>query len=951
MALDRWRRIEALFDEAAALPAGERAAFLSRACGADLALRSEVESLLAADDKAADFLAQPVVSAAAPPPSAASLVGRRIGHYRVEAKIGEGGMSTVYLAVRADDVYQQRVALKVVGYGAERSDLATRFRAERQILASLDHPGIARLLDGGATDDGRPYLIMEYIEGVPLDQYCDQHRLGIEARVDLFRQVCAAVQYAHQNLVVHRDIKPSNILVNADGVPCLLDFGIAKLLEGAELPGAIEATMTGQRLMTPQYASPEQVEGGAITTATDVYSLGVLLYVLLTGHLPYRLPGTTPDSLQRAVVEQDPERPSTAIRRGTGEGSRRPSERVAGEGPTQEALSEARGLRPQQLRRRLRGDLDNIVLMALRKEPERRYASVGLLSEDLRRYLEHLPVAAQPDTLGYRARKFVIRHKAGVGAAAIGLAMILGLAATMTVQAVRLGHQRDEIRDERDKALEVRRFLEEVFSGSDPSETRGETVTAREILDKGAARVMAKLEGQPETQAALALTIGKVYVSLGLSDHAEPLLQQSLALQMQLHGERHLDVADSLLVISVLNQNRGDFSKAEAAQRKALAIQRGLLAEGDARLGDTLTDLSVTLLSMAKYAEAEAVVREALALHRQSSGTQEGVAYDLNNLGSVLRRTGKLSEAEAVYREALTVARRIFGPAHPQLTRTINNLAVVLKDEGDLAGAEPLMREALEMTRKLYGEEHPDVALQLSNLASMLGARGDTDAWVAMARQALEMRRKLFGPDHEQVAMSLDNLGNALEEKRDFATARVLYEDALRIQRKVYGNVHPRVAQVLGDLAEMFLTQGDHASAEPLAREAMEIRRKKLGVDHPDFGTALMTLGSIRLAAHPDHPDDEAEEYLRRALGVLSRALPAGHWRIAEVQSRLGVCLTARQKAVEAEPLLVGGYEGLLRGRGAQSAKTVAALERLIAFYDGQGKTATATAYRTKLSR
>src|SRR4029079_13989309 len=234
----------------------------------------------------------------------ASLVGQRVGHYRVEARLGEGGMSTVYLAVRADDAYQQQVALKVLGYGAERTDLAARFRAERQILASLDHPGIARLIDGGTTDDGRPYLVMEDIEGVPLGQYCDQHRLGRDARIDLFREVCSAVQYAHQNLVVHRDIKPSNILVDSRGVPCLLDFGIAKLLEGAEVPGSVEATMTGQRLMTPQYASPEQMEGGAITTATDVYSLGVLLYVLLTGHLPYRVPTVGGDALRRAVVEQ-----------------------------------------------------------------------------------------------------------------------------------------------------------------------------------------------------------------------------------------------------------------------------------------------------------------------------------------------------------------------------------------------------------------------------------------------------------------------------------------------------------------------------------------------------------------------------------------------------------------------------------------------------------------------
>jgi serine/threonine-protein kinase len=934
----RWRRIESLFDEAAALPAAERGVFLAGACGGDLEMRREVDSLLAADEKAQGFLARPVAltAAAAPPaPPPPSLVGRRIGQYRVEAKIGEGGMSTVYLAVRADHAYQQKVALKVLGYGADRADLAARFRSERQILASLEHPGIARLLDGGSTDDGRPYLVMEYIEGAPLDQYCDGRRLGLEARIDLFRQVCAAVEYAHQNLVVHRDLKPSNILVDAGGVPRLLDFGIAKLLDGAALPGGLDATRTGQRLMTPQYASPEQVEGGPVTTASDVYSLGVLLYVLLTGHLPYRLAGTGSDVLPRAVVDQAPERPSTAIGRRTREGEARPTESVAGDGPTQEALSEARGLRPPQLRRKLRGDLDNIVLMALRKEPPRRYASVALLSEDLRRYRDRLPVAAQPDTVAYRARKFVGRHTAGVAAAATALALIVGLAASMTVQAVRLARQRDEIRAERDKALEVRGFLEEVFAGSDPGEARGEAVTARELLDKGAARVMAKLEDQPETQAALALAIGKVYLSLGLSDRADPLLRRSLAGRQRLHGDSHPDVAESLLALSVLDLNRGDFARAETSQRRALDIQRRLLGADDRKIGDTLTDLSVTLLSRAKYPQAEAAVREALALHRRAPGGEEAVAYDLNNLASVLRRTGRLAEAEAVYRDALPAARAAFGPAHPQLARTINNLAVVLKDRGDLAGAEPLLREALAMSRKLYGEEHPDVALQLNNLAALRGERGDDDEWVALAGQALEMRRRLFGPDHEQVATSLVNLGEALEQKGDRAGARARHEEALRIQRKALGDQHPRCAIALTNLAELSLAEGALARAAALARESLEIRRKALRPDHPDLGSSLVTLGAIRSAVEPG---EEAEALLREGLAILSGALPAGHWRTAEAKSRLGAGLAARGKAAEAEPLLVEGYEGVLAGRGAGSARTAAARARLAAFQEGAGK-------------
>jgi serine/threonine-protein kinase len=911
-----WRQIEALFHEASGLPAPEQAVFLARSCGADPAVRAEVESLLEADRRAAGFLGLPAV-AATPTPPPASLVGRRVGQYRVEAKLGEGGMSTVYLAVRADDAYQKKVALKVLGWGADRSDLSARFRAERQILASLDHPGIARLLDGGATDDGRPYLVMEHIQGVPIDRYCETLGLGLDARIDLFREVCSAVQYAHQNLVVHRDIKPSNILVDARGVPCLLDFGIAKLLEGAEVPGNIEATVTGQRLMTPQYASPEQMEGGAITTATDVYSLGVLLYVLLTGHLPYRATASGSDALRRAVVEQDPQRPSTDASRSA------------------------------QLRRTLRGDLDNIVLMALRKEPGRRYASVALLSEDLRRYRQGLPVTAQPDTLRYRARKFVGRHKAAVAAAALGLAMILGLAGTMTVQATRLARQRDEIRAERDKAVKLTRLLEQVFAGSDPAEARGETLTAREILDKGAARAMDELKDQPEAQAALALVMGRAYQNLGMKERAQPLLQRSLALRRAL-PQSDPAVAESLLAVAALDQDRGEFVAAEAGQREALDILRRVSGEGDPGFADALNDLSATLIARAKYPEAESVLRQALTIHRKAHGdVHQTVAGDLSNLGAVLRKMGRLPQAEASHREALAIGRAVFGPVHPKLARQVNNLAVVLKDQDRLAEAESLAREALGLTRKLYGGEHPDIALQLSNLASILQARGAYEEAVAVARQGLAMRRALFGPDHEQVAMSLGNLGDLLEEKGDLEAAVPLNEEALRIQRKALGAEHPRCAVALTHLADIALARGALGKAESLAREGLEIRRKVLGENHADYGTSLLTLGSIRLAVHPGQ---EAEDLLRRGLAVLAKALPPGHWRVAEAESRLGESLSARQKSVEAEPLLIDGYEGLLRGRGPRSARTVAALRRLVSFHEGQGKAGAAAANRATLA-
>ena len=852
MTPDRWRRVEAIFDEAAAMARPERAAFLDRACGGDAGLRAEVESLLAADADADAFLAEPAMGAG-------SLAGTRLGDYRLEEKIGDGGMSTVYRAVRADDAYEQKVAVKVVRLGGEFAGLQKRFRAERQILASLDHPGIARLLDGGTTADGRPYLVMEHIEGQPLDRYCDERRLGIDARIDLFRQVCAAVQYAHQNLVVHRDLKPSNILVTGDGVPRLLDFGIAKLLESG--PDDAFPTLTGQRMMTPQYASPEQVQGGPITTATDVYSLGVVLYQLLTGRLPYPLAATTAGALERAVVEQEPPRPSVHADR-------------------------------PPLRRKLQGDLDNIVLMALRKEPQRRYATVGLLAEDLRRHREKLPVMARPATVAYRTRRFVERHKVGVAAASLALAVILGLAGTMTVQAIRLARQRDEIRAERDKAQKIAHFVEQVFAGSDPGETRGEEMTARELLDKGAARTLAELQDQPETQSALALVIGRVYERLGLTDRARPLLEQSLATRRALRGEGHVDVAESLLALATLDQSHGAFGAAEARQREAIPILRQALGPQHVRVGDALQDLSSTLIALARYPEAESAVREALAIHRAAQGDSgAAVAADLSNLGSVLRKMGRLPEAEAAHRDALAIGRKVFGPVHPLLNRQINNLAVVLNDQGSYAEGETLAREALAVTRKLYGDRHPDVALQLSNLAAILHGRGDYPAAIATAREALEMRRALFGPENPQVAMSLGSLGDALEKSGDRAAARPLFEEALRIERKVLGPEHPRCAAELNRLAEIALAEGNLGTAEAQAREGLRIREKALGPNHPDVGSSLVTLGSIRLAA--GHRA-EAEETIRRGIALLAAALPKGHRRVAEAEKRLSGAVASR---------------------------------------------------------
>ncbi len=949
----RWQRVEEVFAEVAPLPPAEREERLERLCGGDADLLREVRSLLAADGAAGDFLESPALSeteredlgrAARQAAPVLPAAGWRIGPYRVERRLGQGGMGTVYLAVRDDQEYSQQVAIKVFSSSTDRADLLRRFRSERQILARLEHPNIARLLDGGTTAEGLPYLVMEYVDGEPIDRYCDRRQLGVDARLALVLQVSAAVQYAHQNLVIHRDLKPGNILVAADGNPRLLDFGIAKLLDGTDLPLTMAATRTGQRLMTPQYASPEQVEGGAITTATDVYSLGVLLYLLLTGRLPYRVEGERGGALaiERAVLEQEPERPSTAARETA---AARTGESRPGTGGRSSLFA-----RLSRVRTGIDADLDNIVLLALRKEPARRYASAALLAEDLRRFRAGLPVAARPATLRYRAAKFVRRHRLGVALAAGLLAVILGLAAVSTVQALRLARQRDEIRDERDKAVEVARFLEEVFQVSGPGQARGETVTAREILDQAAARLgaeRAQLDEQPEVEAALATTMGNVYRELGLVDRAQPLLDRSLALRREAFGDRHPQVAESLHALGLLAIVRGELPRAEALHRRALALRRELLGEADPRIAESLNGLGTALLAQADYPAAEQALRQALDLNRRHFGHDHpDVAEGLNNLGLLHKQKGDLEGAEALYREGLRIWRRLYGEKHPALATQLNNLAALQVERGDLAGAEASSRESLAVAHRLYGPEHPEIALQLNNLGSALLLQGKSEEAEPLLRRSLALRRKLLGAEHEQVAMGLNNLGRLLHDRGELAPARPLYEEGLRISQKVFGEEHPRTATALANLAALLAESGDPAAAEPLARRALAARRKILGEAHADTGAALTMLGTLRLNRGAPAA---AEPLLRQGLAVLEAALGGEHWRTADAQSQLGAVLATRGQAAEAEPLLLAGYETLAKVRGAEHRKTAAAARRLVAFHEARGDRRAADQWRARL--
>jgi serine/threonine-protein kinase len=765
---ERWGQVNAVLEGALERPPEERAPFMAAACDGDGELRAEVESLLEFEAESETFIEQPLFGRFTEEGLAE---GQRVGPYQVVREIGRGGMGAVYLAVRADEEFDHRVALKLVGQGTAK-EIVRRFRAERQILAHLDHPNIAKLFDGGTTEDGRPYFVMEYVEGRPIDEACQG--LPLRQRLAMFREVCAAVHFAHQNLVVHRDLKPGNILVTADGAPKLLDFGIAKLLDpGHGDPGMSEL---GLRPMTLFYASPEQVRQETITTASDVYGLGVLLHVLLAGRSPYEAEGRM--ALERAIVEGKTVRPSAA------------------------ATSPAEA-------RRLAGDLDTIVLRAMHPEPGRRYASAEQLAADIQRYLDGLPVLARKDTPGYRMGKLIRRHKLGSTAAAAGLLLVLGFSVTVTILLQRAER-------ERDRAAAVSGFLEDLFTIPDPGRSRGETVTAREVLDRGRKQIAGNLEEAPETRAALMETMGRVYRRLGLLEPARELLTESLRVRQETLGKDNLDVASSLQNLAlVLRQLKRD-QQAEPLLAEAMAIRRRQGNTESPEYASGINDLAALLEAKGEYGAAEDLYEEALALKKRLQGPEnESVALGLNNLARVRHARGDLAAAEPLYREALAMRRRLLVEPHPDVATSLNNLASLLEDRGDLTEAERLYREALAMRRKVFGDRHLKVAQSLNNLAFTLVIEGHPDAAEPLAREALSIADELLPKGHSTRGAFLRNLATTLVAQGKGKEAEPLAREALAIFRAP-GSIPWRAPDAESVLGSCLAAQGRFAEAEPL---------------------------------------------------------------------------------------------------------------------------------------
>jgi serine/threonine-protein kinase len=848
--------------------------------------------------------------------------GLRIGPYKVLRRLGEGGMGTVYLAARADQEFKKHVAIKVIRKGMDSAEIVSRFRRERQILAALDHPFIAKLFDGGTTEDGLSYFVMEYIQGRPLGDYCDSHGLSIRERLLVFRSICSAVQYAHQNLVIHRDLKPANIMVTADGAPKLLDFGIAKLLNPDALSPEAPETATGMHVMTPAYASPEQVRSDPLTTASDVYSLGVVLYELLTGRRPYELKTGSHVEVFRVVCEEEPSRPSTVVT-GSDESSHR-------------AVTSRGAGTPQKLNRLLRGDLDNIVMMAMRKEPQRRYGSVQALSDDVGRYLDGYPVSAHEASFTYRAGKYLRLHAGGASAVATVFLLLLAFTVTSTVQNAR-------VRRERDTADQVTSLLVSLFDVNDPETARGERITAREILDRGARRIEGELKERPEVRARLLYTIGDIYGKLGLFDQAGPLLDESLRIRKALYSRDDAAVVESLRGIGRVLDGKGRYGEAEKLLREVVSMQKRLKGEEHPDVAGSLRDLANVLEEQRKLDEAEALLRDALAIHRKALGNgHHDVATDLSSLALVLTDKGRLEEAEKLHREAVAIDRSALGADHPALAVDLSNLATALFHKGELDEAEQLFRQALAINRKALGDEHPAVATGVNDVAVILLSKGRLDEAETLYREALALHRKALGDEHPAVAQDLNNLALTLHDKGQLDESETLHREALAIDLGTLGEGHPTVAIDRNNLAGVLMDKGKSREAEPLFRSALAINSKVLGEHHPAVATNLTHLAETLLA---QGKPEEGASLLTEVLAFPTEILPADSRSRSGAKSLLGACLAAEKMYPEAEKLLLDAWSAQTK-TGASGRAPARTHQRILDLYAAWGRRAEAEAFR-----
>jgi serine/threonine protein kinase/tetratricopeptide (TPR) repeat protein len=893
---ERWQEIWDVFFAALERPEAERDEWLAARAGEDVELRREVEALLAGHDKGDSrllkareltLLAEDVAQAAADALKD-RLLGEQIGPYHIERVIGEGGMGTVYEAEQVVSV-RRRVALKVIKLGMDTREIVRRFEMERQALALMTHPNIARIYDAGATPDGRPYFVMELVPGMPVTEYCDRHRLGVRERLQLMMTLCDAIQHAHQKGVVHRDLKPSNILIDTDSAtpsPKVIDFGIAKAV--GESLTEHTATNASFAIGTPAYMSPEQATFGSvdIDTRTDVYSLAALLYELMVGDPPFTSQSqhirNYHDALRR-VREVEPARPSAQF-------STLPVERRS-------ALAESRSATLRELGGQLR-EIDWIVLKGLAKDRAQRYATPQALAEDIKRFLAGQPVLARPPSRWYRTQKFVLRHRFGVAAFATISLLVLTLAITMTVQSVRLGRALATAERERLRAETVSGFMVELLGLPDPYVSNGESLTVREVLDQGVNKISTELEDEPLVKATLLRTMGHVYRQLGIYEPAQNLLDQALRIN-RADAEDARGLGNSLNALGELKHDAGDLDAARDYYLSGLDTLRSSFGD-DRDVAVTLDNLMTYYSETGDYAEAEKLGIEALRIRRKTAGDESReVAFSMQALGYVYQLTGRYEEAERLYGDGLALLRRVMPANSPNIAVMLNHYGNLLKIRGDWPRSEAMLREALAIYRQTMPKEHSYVAATLNNLSGVLTLEGNYDEAERLLTEAIAIWRGAFG-----------------ERSASVQTGR--YALALvQIGRGQYRLAADQMRDVMA-----------------LDQELSPDDRRALAADQQVLGTALRELGEL----------DEAESLHRSAVALRTELLGQEHADVGVAQQQLGLTLTALGKLAEADSVLASSLATLTKQLGERQPRTLATSDAIAALRTSQSRYAEAIA-------
>jgi serine/threonine protein kinase/tetratricopeptide (TPR) repeat protein len=759
-----------------------------------------------------------LVSGSTQYPATGTVEQRSIGRYLLLKKLGEGGMGQVWLAQQTAPVRRQ-VALKLIKAGMCDETMLHRFQSERQSLAIMDHPSIAKVFDAGATPDGQPYFVMEYVPGLPITEYCDHKRLNIRERLGLFIQACEGVQHAHQKAIIHRDLKPANVLVvEVDGkpMPRIIDFGLARAAT-PHVSGETTFTQVGAPIGTPAYMSPEQADPEVrdVDTRTDVYSLGALLYELLTGVLPFdpkQWQNKPFDYVLRQLREEYPLRPSIQF-----------NKKVNTHCEAAKAAADLRGTDPKRLVKLLRGDLDWITMKALEKDRGRRYGTPSELASDIGRFLQNQPVMARPPSAGYRLQKYVRRHRVGVGAA-VGLVLLLtGFMVTQAVQLRRITQERDRTTRERDRANRITEFMTGMFKVSDPSEARGNAITAREVLDKASKDIDTGLAKDPELQAQMMNVMGIVYDSLGLYARAQSLFERTMDTRSRTLGPENQDTLKSMSSVGWVLQEEGKYSDAEKLQRQTLEIQRRVLGPEHPDALKSMGQLAGTLFYEGHYAEAEKLYHQALDIQRRALGPESrDTLKSMSSLAVTLVLEGHYAEAEKSLRETLEIQRRVLGSEHRNTLVSMDYLAFVLQQEGRYSEAEQLQRATLDIRRRILGPEHANTLVSMDNLANTLGYQGHFVEAEKLLRETLEIQRRVLGPEHPHTLTTMSNLAVTLAKEAKYKEATKLQRQTLEVRRRVLGPENSSTAQSIYSLASIAALQGRRDEALSLLRDAID---------------------------------------------------------------------------------------------------------------------------------